>query len=87
MDAIKHRKRNVQVERKSWIFRPTCALGKGASRKIDKVCTWLAKCASKEQAKCTLKSTPDRIVRTLLTPLMTAYMASNNGVQCVCVCE
>jgi hypothetical protein len=30
--------------------------------------TLLAKCASKAQAKCALKSAPDRLVRTTLTP-------------------
>ncbi len=82
MDAIKRRKQNVQVGHKCWVLRPTCALGKGTSCKIDKVRTWLAKCASRAQAqaKCTLKSTPDRIVRTLLMPLMIAYMASIDGV-------
>jgi hypothetical protein len=72
MDVIKCRKRSAQEGRKCWVLRPTCALGKGASRKINKVCTWLAKCASRAQAKCALKSTPDRIVRTLLTPFMRA---------------
>ncbi len=46
----------------------TCALGKGASCKINKLHTWLAKCASRVQAKCALKSTPDRLVCTLLAP-------------------
>jgi hypothetical protein len=72
MDAIKGRKQSAQVRCKCWVLHPTCELGEGTSSKIDKVRTCLAKCASKMQAKCALKSTPDRIVRTLLMPLMTS---------------
>jgi hypothetical protein len=49
-------------------LRPTCALGKSASHKINKVRTWLAKCTSRAQAKCAFKSTPGCLVSTLLAP-------------------
>ncbi len=68
MDAIKMQKIKCSSRAKCWVLRPTCTLGKGASHKIDKVSTWLAKCASRAQVKCALKSIPDRIVRTLLAP-------------------
>ncbi len=68
MDTIKTQKTKCASRGQVLGFVPYMRTWEGRKLQIDKVRTWLAQCASRVQVKCTLKSTPGRIVCTLLVP-------------------